>query len=264
MNGSWDGNPVREDTDDGTRHAYRQRVYASYVSQFIGYKAQLHSPKAFRNWALATSSRIRGWLPADRTLPVLDLGCGPGYFLKLLDDQHYTDTTGVDLSSEQLALARDHCPQSAILQADMQQVLADHPAHYELITAFSVLEHLDKNELFLLLEHVIAALRPGGRFIIQTINAENPWGLALLFGDLTHETAFTPGSLAVALKAVGFTDYQARGCPPHAHSPFSLLRKLIWPLFGAAILLESLVETGGTGSGIATRDFVACAVKPAQ
>ena len=109
-------------------------------------------------------------------------------------------------------------------------------------------EHLDKNELFSFLELVLAALRPGGRFIIQTINAENPWGLALLYGDLTHEIVFTPGSLAVALRTIGFAQYQARGCPPHVHSVFSLMRKLLWPIFSAAILLESLVETGGVGS----------------
>ena len=253
---------VQAATAESDRHAYRQRIYAGYVSQFIGYKAQLHSPRAYHIWSAATSARIRGWLPADRTHSVLDLGCGPGYLLKMLEEQGFTDVTGVDLSGEQLALARDHCQHAAILQADMLQVLAAHPAHYELITAFSVLEHLDKNELYSFLELVIAALRPGGRFIIQTINAENPWGLALLYGDLTHETAFTPGSLAVALKAVGFVEYQARGCPPHVHSVFSLMRKLLWPIFSAAILLESLVETGGTGSAISTRDFVACADKP--
>ena len=251
-------------TEKSDRHAYRQRIYAGYVSQFIGYKAQLHSPRAYHIWSAATNSRIRGWLPTDRTLPVLDLGCGPGYLLKMLEDLGITDVTGVDLSAEQLALARDRCQHAVILQADMLQVLADHPAQYELITAFSVLEHLDKNELFSFLELVIAALRPGGRFIIQTINAENPWGLALLYGDLTHETAFTPGSLAVAFRAVGFVEYQARGCPPHVHSVFSLLRKLLWPIFSAAILMESLVETGGVGSAIATRDFVACAIKPRE
>ncbi|MHB1356282.1 MAG: class I SAM-dependent DNA methyltransferase [Anaerolineae bacterium] len=248
--------------DASDRHAYRQRLYAGYVSQFIGYKSQLHSPHAYHNRSTATNSRIRGWLPIDHSLPVLDLGCGPGYLLKMLEDQGFTDITGVDLSAEQLALAKDHCTHAHIMQADMSQVLAEHPAHYQLITAFSVLEHLDKNELFSLLELVITALRPGGRFIIQTINAENPWGLALLYGDLTHETAFTPGSLAVALRTVGFVDYQARGCPPHVHSVLSLLRKLVWPIFSAAILLESLVETGGTGSAITTRDFVACSVKP--
>jgi 2-polyprenyl-3-methyl-5-hydroxy-6-metoxy-1,4-benzoquinol methylase len=163
-----------------------------------------------------------------------------------------------------LALAQDRCQHAVILQVDMLQVLAAHPAHYDLITAFSVLEHLDKNELFSFLELVLAALRPGGRFIIQTINAENPWGLALLYGDLTHEIAFTPGSLAVALRTVGFAEYQARGCPPHVHSVFSLMRKLLWPIFSAAILLESLVETGGVGSSIATRDFAACATKPRE
>ena len=255
---------VQAATDKSDSHAYRQRIYAGYVSQFIGYKAQLHSPRAYRNWSTATNSRIWGWLPADRTSPVLDLGCGPGYLLKMLEDQGFQDVTGVDLSAEQLALAKDRCQHAVILQADMLQVLAAHPAQYELITAFSVLEHLDKNELFSFLELVIAALRPGGQFIVQTINAENPWGLALLYGDLTHETAFTPGSLAVALSVVGFVEYQARGCPPHVHSVFSLLRKLVWSIFSAAILLESLVETGGTGSAITTRDFVACAVKPRE
>lgn len=87
-------------SDRSDAHAYRQRVYAGYVSQFIGYKAQLHSPRAYHIWSATTNSRIRGWLPTDRTSPVLDLGCGPGYLLKMLEDQGYTDVTGVDLSAE--------------------------------------------------------------------------------------------------------------------------------------------------------------------
>jgi len=38
---------------------------------------------------------------------ILDLGCGPGYFLDLMRDRGYTDLTGVTLSPGDLKIARD-------------------------------------------------------------------------------------------------------------------------------------------------------------
>lgn len=38
------------------------------------------------------------------------------------------------------------------------------------------------------------ALKPGGRLILQTPNADSPWALGVRYGDFTHEICLNPNS----------------------------------------------------------------------
>jgi SAM-dependent methyltransferase len=211
----------------------------------------------------AIRARVARWLPEDRDAPILDIGCGPGIFLALLDSLGYTRVTGVDLSGEQVALARAACPRATVLQGDAREVMARNPGHFALITGFDIVEHFGKDELFPLLETIHAALRPGGRVLLQTPNAASPWGLALRYGDLTHETCFDPRSLGHALRMSGFGEIEARECGPWVHGLKSLVRVALWQAMRAGMAAWNLVETGSTGGGVYTRVFTAAARKPA-
>jgi 2-polyprenyl-3-methyl-5-hydroxy-6-metoxy-1,4-benzoquinol methylase len=98
----------------------------------------------YQDWARATGARVSAWLPADRGTPILDMGCGPGYFLYLLETLGYTEVTGVDIGPEQVSLARRRCPRSRIIESDAREVLAQNPGHFGLITAFDFIEHFKK------------------------------------------------------------------------------------------------------------------------
>ena len=240
----------------------RQRLYDKYVSEMVRPDGSQLSEQDYQRWAAAALYRLHDWLPPATDTPVLDMGCGAGQFLYLLSQRAYSDLTGVDLSPEQVALAQQWCPRATIFQGDVREVLAQNPARFGLITGFDIIEHFGKEEQLQFLQAVVSALRPGGRLILQTPNAESPWFGALAYGDYTHEWFFTSRSLGHLLRHYGLQDYAARQISPYPHGLFSRARHGLWTALAALLRLYNLVETGSAGSGIYTRVFIASAVRP--
>ncbi|MBI1923410.1 class I SAM-dependent methyltransferase [Candidatus Poribacteria bacterium] len=238
---------------------YRERIYATYVSQNTTYSGMRYTEESYHRWAKATLHRVQGWLPAGHDAPILDMGCGPGNFLYLLKQQGYTNLYGVDLSPEQIALARKQ--HDNVFLMDVRDFLTAHENAFDLITGFDIIEHFRKEELIPFLERVFVALRPGGRIILQTPNAESPWGMAIRYGDFTHEIAFCPVSLAHLLRLVGFSQFESRECAPYVHGVKSLIRKLLWQGIHSGLTVWNLAETGNAGSRVYTRVFIASAMK---
>ena len=156
---------------------YRQCIYDQYLSKTVRHGGQPYSAKEYQRWADATKARLRGWLPADRHTPVLDLGCGQGNFLYLMAKLGYSNLTGVDLSGEQIEMARQWCPCATLIHGDVKQELAENPDKFGLITGFDLIEHFTKSEIMPFIKQIARALSTGGRLILQTPNAESPWGL---------------------------------------------------------------------------------------
>lgn len=240
---------------------YRAKIYAHY-SVHTSISGQTPDKYSYEHWAAAARWYIRGWLPEDKSTPILDLGCSAGYFLWMAGKCGFADLTGVDISPDQVTLAKQACPKAQIIMADVQEVLAQSPSHYGLITGFDFIEHLRKDELFPVLDIVYTALCPGGRVIFQTPNAESPWGMKIRYGDFTHELAVSPQGLQSLLAVVGLGDYQARECGPYPHGFVSAVRYLLWNVLHAGLGFWNLVETGDKGSGVYTRVFIATARKP--
>ena len=240
---------------------YRQKIYTTYVSQKTQASGYQYNQAGYELWSRATRARLKGWLPADRALPILDMGCGPGNLLYLLAQDGYSNLTGIDLSTEQINLARQWCPTATILQGDVQEFLQQFTGHFWLITGFDIMEHFRKDEQLPFLARVIAALRPGGRLILQTPNAESPMAGTVAYGDFTHEWFFTPASLADLLRLSGFERYEARPSNPYVHGLKSALRRILWGGVKSGLMLWNLTEVGHRGSGVYTRVFVATAVK---
>jgi predicted TPR repeat methyltransferase len=110
---------------------------------------------------------------------------------------------GIDLSGEQVELAHRR-GLDTVERAEAMEYLRDKPGQFAAITAFDLFEHLTRPELFDLLDAIHRALRPGGRLIVQTVNGGSPFHGLIRYGDLTHETAYTPSSLAQAFRVTGF------------------------------------------------------------
>jgi SAM-dependent methyltransferase len=242
-------------------HAYRERIYARYTSEKMP-AVLSYSEADYHRWAKACQTRIKRWLPKDKDAVCLDLGCGPGNVLYLLRLEGYQNVRGVDISREQVEVARQICPN--VEQADVRDYLRQFRAHFDLITAFDLIEHFHKDELCNLLDAICYALKPGGILVIQTPNAESPWGLMHRYHDFTHELAFDPHSLEHVLGIAGFTDFEISECGPHVHGVRSLIRLFLWKAIWAALALWNLAEMGHLGSGVYTRIFVAKAEKPVE
>jgi hypothetical protein len=71
-------------------------------------------------------------------------------------------------------------------------------------------------------------LAPNGRLIIHVPNGEGLFSGRILYGDLTHEQAFTCGSLQQLAGATSFRVVAVKEDAVVVHGPISLIRSLIW------------------------------------
>jgi cyclopropane fatty-acyl-phospholipid synthase-like methyltransferase len=109
---------------------------------------------------------------------VLDLGCGAGVPATRRLAQRFA-VTGVDLSTRQLELARQHVPAANFLKADMTD-LSFAPEAFAAVVAFHSIIHLPRAEHPALLGKIRRWLKPGGVFLAtwalgEWEGEENDW-----------------------------------------------------------------------------------------
>jgi SAM-dependent methyltransferase len=222
------------------------------------------TPEGLARSARSYEAFFRAHLPEDRGAAIIDVGCGYGPLLHWLQRLGYKNSCGVDASPEMAAAAR-RLGADGVEPGDAAAFLARHERSFERIFALDVLEHLRKDEVLPFLDACLAALRPGGQLIIQTVNAEAfGWG-RIRYGDFTHENAFTPGSLSQVLLACGFVSLSAFPTRPFGTGVRALLRRLTWRIIeqGARIYLHAATGSGLIRSThIFTDNFIACAARP--
>lgn len=236
---------------------YRERVYAQYATTFKD-SDLVFDPAAARRWGGPYRSYFRDWWPLRKDAAIVDVACGNGMLLSLLNDLGYSQITGVDRSAEQVVLARQVTPN--VVEGDAVAFLRAHPGTFDTVFGLDIIEHFDKEEALAFLDAAVAALRPEGRLILQTPNADSPMFNAVRYGDFTHEQGYTPDALARLLRLAGLSDPEAREMGPVVHGPASLVRSLIWRGIRGGLRLWHLAEAGASGS-VHTRVFVISAVK---
>ncbi len=126
-----------------------------------------------------------------------------------------------------------------------------------------MLEHLDRDVAHQFMLECKRELKPGGRLVLQTPNADSPQGMSIHHGDVTHEVGFNPNVLSRLLSLTGFQRIVSRetGPIPIGHSVKFTICYLIWQGIRASLKLWNLAETGGAGSGVFTRVFLITAEK---
>ena len=73
-----------------------------------------------------------GLLPEDRSAKIVDLACGAGKLLYFFKRMGYHNISGVDISPEQVELARQTTPD--VQKANYIDYLESHPEVFDLIT----------------------------------------------------------------------------------------------------------------------------------
>jgi 2-polyprenyl-3-methyl-5-hydroxy-6-metoxy-1,4-benzoquinol methylase len=243
---------------DESASDYRKMVFDNYST----FRAKdLATPEQQRRYRKACSYYLRGWLPDNRRARVVDVACGEGSLLAALRDFGYQDVSGIDISAEQVALARQVCPD--VQMGDVLEFLAAHAGCFDFIAAMDIMEHLPKSMVMPFMARCFTALRPGGRLVVQVPNGDSPWAGALRYADLTHELSYSPALMEKLLKRQGFVDIELRpaGPVPWGYSWASALRAGLWQVFRGLCWFWTLVETGSGGPGVFTRVFLASARK---
>jgi SAM-dependent methyltransferase len=130
-------------------------------------------------------------LPIGAT--VLELGCGAGIPTTQRLAERFA-VTGVDISRQQIALARRNVPGATFIHADMT-ALDVPPATFDAVCAFYAFGHVPREEHAGLLRQIATWLRPGGLFVASFSNEgpageiEDDWlGTPMYFSGYDAET----------------------------------------------------------------------------
>lgn len=184
------------------------------------------------------------WLPSDRTVPCVDLGCGTGEFLHYLRQRGFTQTTGVDLSAEELEIAKALGANQVHRANALDYVSSLPPQSLGLVSAFNFFEHLNKSEILEILPRIYAALKPGGVLLAVTPNGLSPFAGATRYWDFSHETGFTPASWRQVARLSGFSEMSFEEYGPIPHSALGALRSVAWRGISLGLQVISFIEVG--------------------
>lgn len=119
-------------------------------------------------WKRLYNRMIAYFPPPDKAL-VMDLGCGPGYFAKILHSRGYRHYLGVDFSESCINAARERVPEFEFMLGSIySKKVQEKFAEYNTFVLIEVLEHLTRDiRLIRSLPHkkrvVLSVPNTGGR-----------------------------------------------------------------------------------------------------
>ncbi|KLL11939.1 class I SAM-dependent methyltransferase [Protofrankia coriariae] len=229
----------------------RDRMYGQYATTHAGIRAPTADDLVFRQ-------EIRAHLPADRDIDVIDIGCGQGAIVRQLLDAGYHRARGVDISPEQVELARQAGLGHAVDVGDATSALRA-ARGVDAVIATDLFEHLTKPEVLAVWDAVHAGLREGGVLIARVPNAVSPFGGNYQHGDFTHETAFTARSARQVARTVGFTHVEILPCEPIVHGARSALRWAVWRALSGSLSVALAAETGVLRGHLFTQNILVVA-----
>jgi 2-polyprenyl-3-methyl-5-hydroxy-6-metoxy-1,4-benzoquinol methylase len=233
-----------------TSPSWKTRLYDAYVSSGqAGHQDQsIKAEDLFRPREAYIGHLIARYLPQTRDSRIIDLGCGHGAFLYFLSRAGYTRIEGVDTSPQQIELAH----RLGIAQAehgDVGEFLARHgDSSLDAVLLMDVIEHLEPQVLFDLLDAVNRVLVPGGICLVHVPNAEGLYGMRVRYGDFTHLLAFTAKSANQIFRTLGFSKIETYEDKPVVHGAKSIVRRVLWDCLTLQHRLLLLAETGSGGA----------------
>jgi 2-polyprenyl-3-methyl-5-hydroxy-6-metoxy-1,4-benzoquinol methylase len=238
----------------------REHLSATIASEYYETTARRSHETSRRYYELSAEGLRRAlgkWLPTGNNAKCLDLACGCGEFIYLLERAGFSNTAGVDLCEEELEQAR-HYTKADLSKADVLEYLEAAESHsFDFISALNLLEHLNKDKLLAVMKEIRRVLKPGGTLVAMVPNAVSPFGTLTRHWDMTHEWAFTTNNFRQLAALVGFDPkVEFRECGPRVHGVTSAIRYSLWQAIRGAIAVRFLIELGTTKDGIYTMDML--------
>jgi SAM-dependent methyltransferase len=163
----------------------------------------------FRGSQAIIRERLKIYLPllADMTFPrtaqILDIGCGRGEWLDLLQEAGY-NTLGLDINAAML----EQCQERGlkVLQGDAYSYLRSLPDDsLGGISGFHIVEHLPFEQLVGLIAEAFRVVQPGGFVLFETPNPQNVLvGSFSFYLDPTHRNPIPMEVMRFLLRYSGF------------------------------------------------------------
>lgn len=223
---------------------WKQRLYNSYVSTE---QAGQNIDRAYLdkgNYPYL-ARLIKKHLPGKKDISIADMACGHGRLIYCLKKYGYHNIQGVDISAEQVELAHEFGLMEVKCQS-IESFLDGKKDAYDVLLLIDILEHLDKGQLFVLLDLVNNSLGHKGIVVIHVPNAEGIFGGKIRYSDFTHENSFTTQSMTQILTACGFKNIKCLEDKPVVHGLKSLIRFVLWQILTLPYRLLMAAETGVT------------------
>lgn len=211
---------------------YRKVLYANYHTTQSGRASGTDARSLFDREKEQFRREI---LPLISEFPkdarIFDMGCGSGSMLKALQEAGYTNARGMDISEEQVALAKSLGVHN-VETGDALQHLASGNAQYDLVLGMDIIEHFTKDELVELLQWVQGCLTAKGRAVFRTPNLDAPMASVFANGDFTHENYMNASSAQQVCRACGFASVELRPSLMRVSNPLKeLLRRFFFAVW---------------------------------
>lgn len=210
--------------------------YLGFEDQFRGSKDAIRArQESYVPFFETRRSDASGSRPAG---DVLDVGCGRGEFIELLNERGIP-ARGIDLNHEMAESCRTRGLN--VVEADAVGYLSAQPdASLGGIFSAQVVEHLEPSYLLRFLDLAFEKLQPGGTLVLETLN---PACWTAFFEsyirDITHRWPLHPDTLKYLVTASGFTRVSVEFRSPVA--PQDRLQPVAAPE-GADAALRDLAE----------------------
>lgn len=179
----------------------------------------------------------------SKTAQIIDVACGHGAFVHFLHENGYVNAKGFDISKEQIDMGNKLGIQNLFCM-ELDEYFENNNENADVFLLIDIIEHLPTYEIMGLFGVLHNRLNAGGKIIIHVPNAEGLFGMRIRYGDITHETAFTPNSIKQLLRTIGFSDISCFEDKPIVHGFKSFLRRAIWDSFTLYHRLLLMAETG--------------------
>jgi len=138
--------------------------------------------------------------PTDRVLVV---SCGPGYFLKTLEQNGISNILGIDSDPAKINYAKKKNLNAK--EAKATEYLKSNNNKYDVIVLEQEINHLTKDGVLSFLSLCHRNLNVGGRLVVHSLNGANPiTGAEALAQNFDHFNTFTEYSLSQILEYCDF------------------------------------------------------------
>jgi O-antigen chain-terminating methyltransferase len=146
--------------------------------------------------------------------PILDIGCGRGEWLKLMQDIGYS-AIGIDCNQINIETCRKQ-NLNVIYEDAISYLKSVSSESISIITAFHIIEHLEYQDLLVLFKESKRILKTGGMLIFETPNPENILvSTCTFYTDPTHKKPLPSSLIEFIAQLEGFCNIEILRLHPY-------------------------------------------------